>query len=422
MPHAGNDGYGNANNGLFADNQQFSQYDNLFSNGNNFSTSNDASWGLNASGFDQDQSRVPNSATPSWQQNVNHLSAPPTQHGFDGTSSPFGRALNHSPAPYAQPNFGSATGQQTYPYRQQQFDPSLINQGNNGHGYNLPFTSAGQGAGTIAPQALNQTPYMPQNAQAIYQNRPTATQQQQPQQQQQPARRITHASFANAVPKGADANMFSIINFDGLSRTTNSERMGNYVNVGKEPVEWDITRSAVPPYIPRRSRSELRKLAGTNQSALAKIGRKSKTLSSVNTKLSGEQIKYEQSSSDDSSSSDDESDYSDDADDSDSPLPATRPESPKAGVEYDVIKALWRSKRKVIDGPTIRQTMADFWDIIKTIRDRWKADTAALTDAENKKKTGELPLLRSRVKDQREMAEAAFRAAFKHGHRAIVEL
>ena len=45
-----------------------------------------------------------------------------------------------------------------------------------------------------------------------------------------------------------------------------------------------------------------------------------------------------------------------------------------------------------------------------------------MTEAETKNRENELPLLKSRVKDQREMMESAFRAALKHGSRAIVEL
>ncbi|KAI5359543.1 putative Zinc finger, CCCH-type [Septoria linicola] len=416
MPNS-NDGF--ANNGLFADSQQFNTYDSLFPSGNDFSNSNDASWGLNASDFNHsDQSRANHAAVPSWQQN-NHLSAP---GGFDGTSSPYGRTVNQSPAPYAASNFGNLAGQQTFPYRQQQYDPSLISQGNHGNNnFNHAFTAAGQNAGTIAPQALNQqrsTPYIPQASHAVYQNRAAAV--------QQPARRISHHALVNAIPKGAEAGMFSIINFDQLSGSTNSERMGKYINIGRETVELDILKSTVPAYTHRRSRKQLRDMVRNDPIALARIGKKSKMITSsrVSKLLSttGDRIKYDHSSSDDSSSSGDESDYSDEDDDADSPLPSKRPETPKGGVEYDVIKALWRSKRRTIDGETIRKCLSDFWEIIKTIRDRWKADTTALTDAEEKKRTGELPLLRSRVKDQREMAEVAFRAALKHGHRAIVEL
>lgn len=85
------------------------------------------------------------------------------------------------------------------------------------------------------------------------------------------------------------------------------------------------------------------------------------------------------------------------------------------------MKATWRSKRFNVDAAEIRSALKEFWEVVRTIRDRWKTDTAAVTEAEDKKRIGELPLLRSRVKDQRDMFEAALKAALQHGHRTILE-
>lgn len=398
-----------ANDGLFADSQNFTSNDSLFSNGSEFS-SLDASWGVNASEFNSsaNQSRGPAAGVPSWQQNANHLAASSIHQGYNGNSSPFGRSMNQSPASFNQNNFSSYATSQTYPYRQQQYDA-----GTNAQNFKLPhhaFTTAASGASTVAPQSLNHNQNFGLGSYGMGnsygQGRPSVPQQQ--------VRRADQNALVSQVPKGTGVGMFSIIDFDHLSRVTDSERMGIYANVGRDALEWDVSRSTLPAYVPRTSRNELRVLAGNNAAALAKIGKKSKA--------HGQRIKYENdSSSEDDSSSDDDSEYSSD-DESDSPLPSKRPDNAKGGVEYDVIKALWRSKRKTIDGPTIRKGLADFWEVVKTIRDRWKADQTAVTDAEEKKKAGELPLLKSRVKDQREMAEAAFRAALKHGHRGIIEL
>ena len=43
------------------------------------------------------------------------------------------------------------------------------------------------------------------------------------------------------------------------------------------------------------------------------------------------------------------------------------------------------------------------------------------TAAEEKNRKGELPMLRSRVKDSRDMIEVAFKAALQHGNRTIVQ-
>jgi hypothetical protein len=390
IPPTSNDTFGT----LYADSQQFNAYDSMFPSGPEASNFSNSAWTGEINSL-QSRAQQPQpqpqsqsqSTVPSW---GNHLTPQPQQQqqqqAFNSPASPYARSMNPSPASFAQPNYVNYSGQQNFyrppPQGFPNHGPPYIQSYNSGvpptftpgyHSYSRP----------IPPQ-----PSIP---------------------------RVDPQTLANQIPKGADAGMFSIINFDHLSRTTHSERLSNYSNVGRESLELDVTRSAIPPYISRKSRNELLALAGNNTTALAKIGKKLKK--NPKTVKNGGQ----DSSSDDDSSDDDSSEYSSDSD-SDSPLPSKRPESPKAGVEYDVIKALWRSKRKTVDAATVRKCLVDFWEIIKTIRDRWKADAAAVTDAEEKKKVGELPLLKSRVKDQREMAEAAFKAAIKYGHRGIIEL
>lgn len=422
----GNEGF--PNNYLFADNQQYNAYESMnFLNGNEPAFSNSA-WPV-----PEYQSRA-NPQSYGLAQNGGHLASSNAHPNYNGHTSPYGQSTTHSPAPFNQNAFANFNGQQNFQYRQpQQYDPALLQTVNSGQNFG--------NSGTIAPQALEHetspygNPYAGPNfpstnfSNQARPNRPVAPP---PQHQQQ--RPVDQRALAASVPHGADAGMFSIIKFDDLARATNSERMGNFVNVGNEPLEWDCTGSAVPSYAPRKSRNELRALAGNNTALLAKIGKKSmkhRTLSGLSkgvkaptasSSTPGSHIKYEQeSSSEDESSDDDSSAYSDD-DDTDSPLPDKRPEDSKGAVEYDTIKALWRSKRKAVTGAVIRESLVDFWEVVKTIRDRWKADASAVTEAEEKKRVGELPLLRSRVKDQRDMIEAVFRAALKHGHRDIIAL
>lgn len=210
--------------------------------------------------------------------------------------------------------------------------------------------------------------------------------------------------------------------------------MGSFVAIGKQTREWNVNRAALPTYVPRKSRHELRKLAGTDPKLLAKLSKvaKKERTSLVTSGITvpgsgpnGERIKYENDSSseEESSSSDEEgSSYTSDDEGEVSPLPAKRPEGLKEATEYDTIKALWRPKRKSIGSESIRKGLGEFWEIVKTIRDRWKLDVSAVQEAEVKKRTNELPLLQSRVKDQRDMMEVAFKTALKHGHRVIVEL
>ena len=439
MDSGGNNSNNNAyaNNPMFANSQQFNTLDNLnfFQNGAD-SSFTDASWGINASDYpNQNQSRGQQSA-PSWQQNANHLSNQSANAGYAGQASPspYGRPMNQSPNPYAPHAYGNFGAQQAYPYRQQQYDPSLGTQsGNNGHNFNLGmhgYNSPVPSGSTVTPQTLNRpaflgnpyggTGYQPNYAQGTA-NRPLSATPQ--------IRSVDPRTLVSAIPRGANSGMFSVIDFNSLSQATNSQKMGNFVNVGKEAIDFDCSRGVVPAYTPRKSRSELRALAANNPGALSRIGKRSKaSLAATRPLLSSDvagaqRAKDEADSSTDETSSDDDSAYSDDEDDeSDSPLPSKRPETPKGGVEYDTIKALWRSKRKTVDGETMKKCLVDFWNLVKTIRDRWKSDTAAYTEAEEKKKTGELPLLQNRVKDGRDMIEVAFRAAFKYGHRGIVEL
>lgn len=421
-----------SNNNLFPNDQQFNAYDNLtlFQHGTD-SNFTDASWGVNASEYgSQSRGQLP-AVNNAWQQNANHLSVPSTHAGYSGQASPYGRPLNQSPVPFNQnqnqfQNYGQQQ-QGFQPYRQSQFDSSLFSQPGTAQNFNA----------TITPQALDRdaqsnfggSPYgnhaFPNNFGQTPPLRPNST--------QSHARPVNQKALFDHLPKGVDSGMFSIINFDNLARASNSERMGNYVNIGKESLEWGCTRSAVPSYVPRKSRSDLRTLAANNPTALAKIGRKSvkkekkfpnllSDIKSASASASGAVgIRHEQDSSSSEESSSDDDSYTDD-DDEDSPLPAKRPDFPKGGVEYDTIKALWRSKRKTVSPETIRKALADFWEVVKAIRDRWKKDAQDVTDAEEKQQTGQLPLLQSRVKDQRDMIEAAFRAAMKHGHRGIIRL
>lgn len=74
-----------------------------------------------------------------------------------------------------------------------------------------------------------------------------------------------------------------------------------------------------------------------------------------------------------------------------------------------------------VEGDDIRKGLTEFWNIIRTIRDRWKSDSAAVKEAEETKKANDLPLLKERVMLQREMLEAVLEAALAEGHRDIVE-
>ncbi|KAH9836873.1 zinc- finger protein [Teratosphaeria destructans] len=433
---------------LFADsstsNPHYHAYDPSFLNGPDSQSFHEAAWAVNAgSNPNPNQSRV---GQPAWLPNANHYPA------AAAASQQYARTLSHSPASFNQTAYSGFDSPQNFQqqYRQPQYDPALLhtapvgqpygndnnnnnNNNNNNHHHhpaasnNLGYGNQLQTSGTISPHALQQqarsssvvgNAYNAFNRNAygptILSGQPTAP-------------NVSQRALIQAIPPGDGAGYFSTIGLDHLARATNSERLGPFAHVGKQAHEWPVNKpTSLPIHAPRKSKNELRRLAGNDPTLLAKIGRRAiKQVVAPGVKGPNsppETIKYEGETSSSDESSDDDSSYTSEEDLEGSPLPSKRPDTPKEAVEYDTIKALWRSKRRPVDRDTIKEALTAFWDVVKVIRDRWKADASAVTEAEEKKRMGELPLLKSRVKDQRDMIEAAFKAALKHGHRSIVEI
>lgn len=434
LPHS-RPGDGLSHNGLYADSQQqqYNAYDSLFPSATpDHQSPYDNGWNVNASNYLLPQSRA-QAPSPGWaSQNANQgLQGASHVGNAGGQPSPYARPVSQGPSSYGQNSYSNFNQNFQYQQSQPQYDPALFQS----HGQNFNYSSTNYqtpNAGTIAPQALQQ------DAQSSYGNRPAFSGYQG---QSGPSNfsnnHADHRKFLANIPAGANAGMFSIIDFDRLAQATGTTRMGNYVNVGQETLDWNINRAALPTYTARRSRNELRESAGNDAKLLSKIGKKSMKLQRIAPAArapnapanaaaqSSEKIKYEgDSSSEEESSSDDddESSYTSDEAPEPAPLPSKRPESGKEATEYDTIKALWRSKRKTLHSDSIRKGLVDFWEIAKTIRDRWKADANSFEEAKKKGQKSQLPLLESRVKDQRDLIEVAFKAALKHGHRSIVEM
>ncbi len=115
-------------------------------------------------------------------------------------------------------------------------------------------------------------------------------------------------------------------------------------------------------------------------------------------------------------SSDDYSDSSDDEEEEPSPLPASRSEEPHEAVRYDTIKATWYPHSSSLSSEKIKNSMRDIWEVLNTIQKRWRTDSKAVTEAEEQKKTGELPVLKSRVASQRDLLQSALKAALQFAH------
>jgi hypothetical protein len=118
-----------------------------------------------------------------------------------------------------------------------------------------------------------------------------------------------------------------------------------------------------------------------------------------------------------SESSEDETDYSDDEEAVEaSPLPATRPDEPHPAIQYDIIKATWFPRKDQPPSDKIKGSLRDFWEVLNTIQKRWRADSKAVSEAEEKKLTGELPVLKSRVTSQRDLLQTALRSTLEYAH------
>ena len=451
MDQIPNDGLVNTN--VFGDGQHLSFDDTLFPAASDQAFT-DASWGLHASAYQPGSRAASTHNAPSWPQPASHIAAPNTSTNFHGQSNVYGRSPLHSPASFAQtnnyaafsnPSFNNFNQQQAYPQHisQQNINPAFQQQHQHQpqqqvQQYNIaPSTLPAASPQNLAPvdqrqaSVSHERPQTASNAPALPQKQTTN-----PVAQSQPA--ADQNALMQAIPASEQNGRFSTIDFSTLVKATNSERLTMFANMGKQPHEFPVNRStALPAYTKRCSRNELKRQAKDNPKLLAKLGSKISLNDRTSTALSrptnaaspaqsvhsNDGIKYESDS--DSGSDSDVSLYSDEDDDdlAGAPLPSKRPEeSAKGAVEYDTIKALWRNKRKTIDASSIRKGLGDFWEVAKTIRDRWKADTQAVLDAEAKKRVGDLALLKGRVKDQRDMLEVAFRTALKHGFRGIIEL
>lgn len=242
------------------------------------------------------------------------------------------------------------------------------------------------------------------------------------------------------IPKGKKSGGLYVLDQAALAKATNSTPLNKFVTLGTEPFHLATNRSkptcsanmschsssnpcvaALPLYTPRLSLKEARK-AGADNKKLAKLLSSktsiSKALKSEKKSLrSSAGLKREISDSESSTgSSDDDSEYTDDEDEEPSPLPASRSEEPHEAVRYDTIKATWYPHASPLSSEKIKNSMRDVWEVLNTIQKRWRTDSKAVSEAEEQKKTGELPVLKSRVTSQRDLLQSALKAALEHAH------
>ncbi|KAF1931387.1 uncharacterized protein M421DRAFT_2879 [Didymella exigua CBS 183.55] len=323
-----------------------------------------------------------------------------TQHGTAGS---FGHAGAVDPSLGLNPSG----------LRQQQQSP-----------YPVPVRTAtpSSQSGTVAPQALQQL----QNARASASpfQVPKSTTEQFTQQaiQAAPAKPVRNPAYE--IPRGKKSGGFYVLDTAVLAKATNSTPLNKLVTLAVEPIALSSNRTALPLYTARQSIKELKKIGADNKKLLAKLSSSKSSLSraikfsSKNNAGSPGSLKREVSdSSDYTDSSEDDSEYSDSEDEEVSPLPASRPDDdPHKAVCYDVIKASWFSPRSPMNSEKIKFSMRDLWEVLNTIQKRWRADSKAVAEAEEAKKIGELPTLKSRVTSQRDLLQTALKAALEHAH------
>lgn len=223
------------------------------------------------------------------------------------------------------------------------------------------------------------------------------------------------------IPRGKKSGGLYVLDQAALAKATNSTPLNKFVTFGTEPFHLATNRTALPLYTARLSLKEARK-AGADSKKLAKL-LSSKTSSSKALKIEKKYLrvpsglKREVSDSESSTgSSDDDSEYTDDEDEEPSPLPASRSEEPHEAVRYDTIKATWYPRASPLSSEKIKNSMRDVWEVLNTIQKRWRTDSRAVTEAEEQKKIGELPVLKSRVASQRDLLQSALKAALEHAH------
>jgi len=237
--------------------------------------------------------------------------------------------------------------------------------------------------------------------------------------------------------KGKTSGNFLITNLDGIDPAWKTRRLHHFLDIGDRPGDVLITKSTIPVYNPRYSRADIKRLLATDSRLSAKLVKKSSKKAanalakfqhgapasrSVVWLTAGTQ-KDPNSPSLASSSDEDDEDESDESGDDVPlpPLPAVRPTTALGGIEYDTIKTLWRGPNQYISGDDIRASLAAYWEIIKTIRDRWLKDAADVKVAEDTKKVNEIPLLQERVAGSRNMLEVTLKTSIEHGSSDIIE-
>lgn len=104
-----------------------------------------------------------------------------------------------------------------------------------------------------------------------------------------------------------------------------------------------------------------------------------------------------------------------------SPLPPSRPSDPEGAAEYDALKAVWSPRNKRPDVQMVKNSLVAFKDVVKSIRDEWKAQSQSMKEAENKSELEKSTEFKKQVILQRRLMEIVMNTTLERGHPVIIE-
>ncbi|KAL9035645.1 MAG: hypothetical protein Q9180_004752, partial [Flavoplaca navasiana] len=334
----------------------------------------------------------------------------------------YDQPYSRSPVPFDYSSFAPnrATGNSAPPYDHSftYGHPSLPN--HDQYGFPRAFQQSQQQPQnqTISPQALQNYPagYQQTNVQrtpmnqaaidpALAARRPSNYAVPPP----QPITRQGWRALSSAMPISKVQGNFLVKSNAEFPGKTNSKHLTGYTFVGKDSVEVATTKATVPKHNRRRSRNEIRQLLykekGTGPwlvsrepllkklklSAKSSIARPSAGSRGTSTTGSPSSTESESNSEPDAADSDYETGSEQEAEPEEpSPLPPIRPIDPMKGIEYDVVKAVWAKRRVILSGAVIRTALSEFWNAIKSLRDKWKGEVTILQQANEKKEKAKM--------------------------------
>ncbi|KAF3482657.1 C-x8-C-x5-C-x3-H type zinc finger protein [Arthroderma uncinatum] len=103
-----------------------------------------------------------------------------------------------------------------------------------------------------------------------------------------------------------------------------------------------------------------------------------------------------------------------------SPLPAARPDDIEGRTRYDTLKVVWSPRNRHAKASDVRNSMILFSDLVKGVRDTWKARSEALKAAENQNLEEKVPALKKEVILQRRLLDLIVNTTLEFGHPSYI--